>query len=133
MPIILSGLHLLMAALFVLSAAVQYNDPDPSLWITIYTGAALLSLQAASRRLVFPVAWAWCLGAIAVAIWLVFTQIGALSMDLDNEVFRELGGLAITAFWMGVVAMQDSAQRRHQAALEAAERTGRTIASRPPK
>jgi len=34
---------LIMGLIFVLFATVQYNDPDPELWISIYAVAALLS------------------------------------------------------------------------------------------
>jgi hypothetical protein len=36
---------ILMAAVFVLFAAFQYNDPDPYLWIPIYLYPALLSVM----------------------------------------------------------------------------------------
>ena len=35
---------ILMAVVFVVFAALQYNDPDPYLWIPIYLYAALLSV-----------------------------------------------------------------------------------------
>lgn len=35
---------LLMAAVFVVFAVLQYNDPDPIVWIPIYLYAALLSV-----------------------------------------------------------------------------------------
>ncbi|MGV3505408.1 MAG: transmembrane 220 family protein [Adhaeribacter sp.] len=35
---------LLMAAVFVVFAALQYNDPDPIVWIPIYLYVALLSV-----------------------------------------------------------------------------------------
>lgn len=39
-------LNPIMAALFLLSAAVQFNDPDPIQWIAIYTAAALACILA---------------------------------------------------------------------------------------
>jgi hypothetical protein len=42
--------HGLMAALFVFSAALQLNDPDPVPWVAIYlAGAALAGMAAAGR------------------------------------------------------------------------------------
>ena len=40
MSAVLRMLHVVMALLFCLSIAVQYNDPDPIAWVCIY-GAAL--------------------------------------------------------------------------------------------
>ncbi len=39
-------LNLLFAALFIFSAIIQYNDPDPVLWILLYGYGAFLSLMA---------------------------------------------------------------------------------------
>lgn len=39
--------------LFVLFAALQYNDPDPYLWVPIYLWAAYLCMQAV-RNKYFP-------------------------------------------------------------------------------
>ena len=36
--------HYIIAGLFVVSAAVQYNDPDPWLWILIYGSVALVAI-----------------------------------------------------------------------------------------
>lgn len=37
-------IHIVIAILFLLFAAVQYNDPDPLLWILIYGAVALVAL-----------------------------------------------------------------------------------------
>jgi hypothetical protein len=39
-------LYLFFALVFALFAAVQYNDPDPVLWIAIYGYAVLMSVMA---------------------------------------------------------------------------------------
>lgn len=40
--------------LFILFAVVQYNDPDPLVWMSIYGGAAILSGMAAMGRFPMP-------------------------------------------------------------------------------
>jgi hypothetical protein len=64
--------------LFVVFAALQYNDPDPYLWIPIYLYTAVLSGLAATRRY-YPTAY---LGGILVyglyAVYLVFSINGLL-------------------------------------------------------
>lgn len=48
-------LHLFICLVFVLFAAVQYNDPDPYLWIPIYGFVALeFGLAAFNRSLPYP-------------------------------------------------------------------------------
>ncbi|MFN4147881.1 MAG: transmembrane 220 family protein [Runella sp.] len=52
-------LSLVLAVVFIVFAAVQYNDPDPELWIPIYGIAALACLSIfwgkAPRQYVFVV------------------------------------------------------------------------------
>ena len=43
-------LDYLLAVIFILFAAVQYNDPDPWFWIPVYTAVAALSYLAAQQR-----------------------------------------------------------------------------------
>lgn len=44
-------LGFIFSGLFGLSAVLQYNDPDPILWIVIYSTAAVLSLLFALNKL----------------------------------------------------------------------------------
>ncbi len=37
-------LHIFIAILFVLFGAVQFNDPDPILWVSIYLGVAICAI-----------------------------------------------------------------------------------------
>jgi hypothetical protein len=40
------ALHLVFAGLFAISAALQYNDPDPAAWALLYLAAAALAAGA---------------------------------------------------------------------------------------
>ncbi len=44
MRLLFNILGILFVLLFTLSAGLQYNDPDPVLWISIYGAATLLSV-----------------------------------------------------------------------------------------
>lgn len=69
--------------IFVLFAALQYNDPDPWLWIPIYLYAAVLCWFYARGRY-YPKAYLAGAGAYLIyAVWLVFTKDGVL--DWYNE------------------------------------------------
>lgn len=48
-------LNLLLAALFMVFAFVQINDPDPVIWILIYGATAVTCILAAFRQYYVPV------------------------------------------------------------------------------
>lgn len=58
--------NILFAIIFVLFAALQYNDPDPYVWIPIYMYAAILCWLA-FRGKYYPTAY-W-LGIIVYAVY----------------------------------------------------------------
>ncbi len=69
--------------IFVLFAALQYNDPDPWLWMPIYLYAAVLCWLYARGRY-YPKAYLAGIAAyLLYAIWLVFTKDGVI--DWYNE------------------------------------------------
>lgn len=106
--------NLLFCILFVISAGLQYNDPDPYVWIPIYGYGAVLCWLA-FRNKYYPRAY---LAGIAVylayATWLFFTSDGVWDWitkhDAENiaqtmkaerpwiEDTREFFGLLILVF-----------------------------------
>ncbi len=96
-----------MSAIFVLSAGVQWNDPDPVGWIALYGSAAVLAALAASGRLPWiPNLAMLALSATLTAAW-VPSLFGArpeafqsFEMQADeDEAPREAGGLALVTLW----------------------------------
>ncbi|MGH7268017.1 MAG: transmembrane 220 family protein [Candidatus Rokuibacteriota bacterium] len=101
--------NLLMAVLFLTAAALQYNDPDPEVWMPFYLGAAAACLVPYRRAL-------WPLAAVMAGIALLWAASLApavlpgfafgdmfRSMSAGNptiELSRELLGLVIVAAWM---------------------------------
>lgn len=93
-----------MAGVFVLSAAVQWNDPDPLLWIAFYGFAALTASAAlagarALRTLEIGLAVVALGAVVALTPALREARLEAVtSIEMksskDEEV-RELGGAAI--------------------------------------
>jgi len=102
-----------MCALFLLSVAVQYNDPDPVLWMPIYGLAALLSgLAAAGRLPLWPNAAALVVFLVLFAIWapaLLDARAEAFEswhmQSAGDEEAREAGGLALCTLWSAVQTM----------------------------
>ena len=69
--------------IFVLFAALQYNDPDPWLWMPIYLYAAVLCWLYARGRY-YPKAYlAGTAAYLIYTFWLVFTKDGVI--DWYNE------------------------------------------------
>ncbi len=122
MPL-LSAWNWLMAALFGLSAVLQYNDPDPLSWIAIYAAAAACVLWAL-RRATWPLA---APVAVIAAVWaallspdvLGHIRVSDLFLRMSEkggrvEVGRELGGLLIVLAWMVVLQVAERRRRRAQ-------------------
>jgi hypothetical protein len=61
-------LHIVLGAVLIIFATLQYNDPDPYLWGPIYGFAALWALLAAWRPALLGGRTAVRLGAITCAI-----------------------------------------------------------------
>lgn len=110
-----------MLVLFVWTAIVQYNDPDPVLWIFIYGAAALCCALYMADRL--PVLLATILSGVYTlgALYLLFRitvgplpfldETGREMMGMMEEP-REMLGLWIAAAWTGFLAWWT---RRHPA------------------
>ena len=110
-----------MALLFGLSAAVQFNDPDPLAWVAVYGAAALAGALFAAGRRMAPLAAIVALAAAGWAAMLAGRVVGEVpladvftSMRMGSrgiEEARELGGLVIVAVWMIVLIVVERRRR----------------------
>lgn len=120
------ALDALMAALFALAIAVQYNDPDPLYWMALYLPAAALSALAFFGRfrpgptylaavvyLVLALYWAPAFRAARPASFNHW-EMGTIA---DEEV-REAGGVALCALWTAVLAWRARRGDRSRAAAK---------------
>lgn len=112
--------NLAVAAVFVWCATVQFNDPDPVVWIAVYTAAAVMAGLAAVGLYYAP---ALLLLGVIVLVWMG-TLVGGVSEFLAQgdagllftgmsperpyvELTREFLGLGIVLvscaiyFWLG--------------------------------
>lgn len=101
--------YFILALMFFLFAAVQYNDPDPLLWILIYGTMAITCIVAAIRKV--DVRWLYGLMVVlalyglnflgGVSIWLKQDDKSALFDEIQKmehvyiEESREFLGLMI--------------------------------------
>jgi len=109
-PIWFPWLSYVMAALFAVCVALQYNDPDPLRWMAIYGAGAVASAVMPKRK---PFAGLGVLVGLVCAVWslyLVHSTWGVIALsDLTNKMHekggaveegREAAGLAIEAVWL---------------------------------
>jgi hypothetical protein len=99
----------IMAGLFLLSAALQYNDPDPWRWTLLYAAAAAACLLAGRSRLA-----SWLAAAVAAVTLVWAASLSPIlpevrptdlvkTMKAENptiELGREFLGLVIVLAWM---------------------------------
>jgi hypothetical protein len=104
-----------MAVLFVISAAVQWNDPDPVLWMLFYGLAALTAAAApfdarAQRGLEIVLAGVAAAVVIAFLPALGDARVEAVSSfemkSPEDEEFRELGGATLVLGFAAVVLVR---------------------------
>lgn len=77
--------NLIFCILFILFAALQYNDPDPYIWMPIYLYSAALCYQAAQKKF-YPKAY--LVGIVvyaAYAIYLFFDKTGVLDWVREHN------------------------------------------------
>ena len=103
--------NIFFCIVFILFAAVQYNDPDPYIWIPIYGYAAVLCWFAFKGKY-YPRAYTIGITVfLAYALFLVFTKNGVIEWATEHhaenlvqtmkaekpwiEDTREFGGLVI--------------------------------------
>jgi hypothetical protein len=118
-------LNYIFLALFVFSVLVQYNDPDPLVWMIIYGLAAVACVVAIKRPAHWQLPGVLLLGnllwaaSIAPRVWgrVRFAELfEAWEMkDLRVEEAREFGGLLMVAAWMFVLFCQARLTQRRGA------------------
>jgi Ca2+/Na+ antiporter len=82
---LMKTVNVIFMVLFVISAALQYNDPDPYLWIPIYLYPAVLCFLAIRGRY-YPMAF--LVGIVlylSYAVFLFFHANGALSWITEHS------------------------------------------------
>jgi hypothetical protein len=92
--------NLLFCVLFIVSAALQYNDPDPYLWIPIYLFGAVLCWLA-FREVFYPKAFLY--GSIAFAlyaIYLFFEKDGVADWLSDHNAENIAASMQATKPWI---------------------------------
>lgn len=88
------------AVIFVISAVVQYNDPDPEMWMAIYGYGALiciLSFLRKDNKIWHYIGLAFFL---SYAVYLFFIPNGVLSWITDHRASSITGPMAHDKPWI---------------------------------
>lgn len=93
--------------LFAMAVAVQYNDPDSFVWMSVYGVLAVLSFAALLNRYYPRLTAALAVAYLAAVLWLspnfLHTSLEAFSSvrmkNLQHELVRETWGLLICFVW----------------------------------
>ncbi len=113
-PRIFGTLNLVVAAFFVLFSLVQYNDPDPLVWMVVYSVAALACVLYRLESLPPAAAAGYGVLVLLWGLYLVYRVISQGQFIFDEE-GREMMGSFLVATWMGVLYWR-GAQRQMNAA-----------------
>ena len=100
-----------MGLFFCMCAGLQYNDPDPGLWMLAYLIPAVLSLGAARGHPARRVAG---VAAAAHLVWAIWWDPGTGPEQMPHEAVKERAGLLIAAGWMAVLAWRGAAWRKQK-------------------
>lgn len=92
--------NILFSLLFLIFAGLQYNDPDPYIWIPIYLYAALLCWLA-FRNKYFPAAYLFGIAIYAgYALYLFFTDDGVLDWIQKHNSENIAGSMKASTPWV---------------------------------
>lgn len=99
-----------MAALFLMSAIVQYNDPDPLVWIIIYLIASVVSVLFALKKMTYLVPLFLGIVALIGTYFILPAKFEGFEIgtgDIKNiEEAREAGGLIVIALVMFIYSVR---------------------------
>jgi len=92
--------NFIFSILFVVSAGLQYNDPDPYLWIPIYLIGAAISFQAFKGK-VYPVFTLLVSGLFLIYdLYLFFDKFGVMSWLNEHNAENIAGSMKASTPWI---------------------------------
>jgi hypothetical protein len=93
-------INIILIVVFVLSAALQYNDPDPYLWIPVYLFGAFLCYRAIIQKYDLPFYVLGFIGYGSYAVYLFFSDSGVLSWWQDHHAENIAQSMKATKPWI---------------------------------
>lgn len=92
--------NIVFCVLFIIFAALQYNDPDPFIWVPIYLFSASLCFLAIRKRY-FPKAY--IIGIVIYliyAFYLLFDKTGVINWAADHQAENIAQSMKATKPWI---------------------------------
>ena len=96
----MKALNIFFIVIFVFSAALQYNDPDPYVWIPIYLYGALLcylAIKGKYNRVLYIIG---LIGYTGYAIGLLFDKTGVLDWVQAHHAENIVQSMKATKPWI---------------------------------
>ncbi|NQV74906.1 MAG: hypothetical protein HQ491_02525 [Bacteroidetes bacterium] len=92
--------NFIFCLLFIVSAGLQYNDPDPYIWVPIYLIGAAICFQA-FRGKDYPVFTLLVSGLFLIyCIYLFFDKFGVMSWLNEHNAENIAGSMKASAPWI---------------------------------
>lgn len=92
--------NIIFCILFIVSAGLQYNDPDPYIWMPIYLYGAILCWLA-FRNKFYPKAYIFGVAAFAAyALYYFFTDNGVLDWIQKHDAENIAATMKATKPWI---------------------------------
>ena len=92
--------NIIFCVLFIIFAALQYNDPDPYVWMPLYLYSAVLCFWAA-RKKVYPKAYvAGIVVYLVYAVYLFFDKTGVINWADEHQAENIAQTMKVTKPWI---------------------------------
>ncbi len=96
----MKAFNIIFCILFIISAGLQYNDPDPYIWVPIYLYGAFLCFKA-YKGIYYPKAYlAGIIVFLIYGVFLFFDKYGVLSWISDHHAENIAGSMKASAPWI---------------------------------
>ncbi|MCF8453085.1 MAG: transmembrane 220 family protein [Pedobacter sp.] len=92
--------NFIFLVLFVISAGLQYNDPDPALWILIYLFGAMICFFAIRKKNYPRLTLAGIILLFIYALYLFFDKDGVLSWLTEHKAENIAGSMKASSPWI---------------------------------
>lgn len=104
-------LKIFFSLLLLSAAALQYNDPDPFVWIFFYGGAFITTILTFFKGVNLKLKM-YSICFFLISPWFLIAYVGipffrGTGADSITEVYSEIGGALIVFLWMVILAIVD--------------------------
>ncbi|MEJ7694786.1 transmembrane 220 family protein [Daejeonella sp.] len=96
----MKAFNIIFCVLFIISAGLQYNDPDPYLWVPIYLYGAFFCFKAYQEKY-YPKAYlAGVIVFLVYAVYLFFDKDGVLNWLNEHHAENIAHSMKASAPWI---------------------------------